>query len=56
MQLQQKAADSAVTVGWLGWLISHIEQVNGLLQFVLLVTSIAATLVAMRYHWRRTPK
>lgn len=52
----QKAADSGVAAGWLGWTVSHIEQINGVLQALLLIISIAATLIAMRYHYKRTPK
>lgn len=52
----QKAADGGVVVGWLGWVVSHIEQINGVLQAVLLVVSIVATLVAIRYHLKRMPK
>ena len=56
MQIQQKVADGGVAVGWFGYIISHIEQINGVLQTLLLVTSIVATFIAARYHWRRTPK
>ena len=54
--IQQKVADSGVAVGWFGYLVSHLEQVNGVLQTVLLLASIVATVVAARYHWKRTPK
>ena len=56
MSIQQKAADAAVTIGWSGWLVSHIEQINSIAQFVLLLTSIVATVLAARYHYKRTPK
>jgi hypothetical protein len=56
MTMQQRLADSGPVVGWGAWFISHIEQVNGVFQFVLLVTSIVATIIAARYHWKRTPK
>jgi len=54
--IQQKVADSGVAVGWFGYLISHLEQVNGVLQTLLLTSSIIATIIAARYHWKRTPK
>lgn len=52
----QKAADGGVVVGWFVWIVSHIEQINGVLQAVLLLLSIVATLFAMRYHYKRTPR
>jgi hypothetical protein len=56
MITQQKLADSGPVVGWGAWLISHLEQVNGVLQLLLLTVSIVATVIAARYHWKRTPK
>jgi hypothetical protein len=56
MQLQQKVADGGVAVGWFGYIVSHAEQINGILQTILLITSIIATIIAARYHLRRTPK
>jgi hypothetical protein len=56
MSVQQKAADAGVTIGWFGWVVSHVEQINGILQTILLIASIVATFVAIRYHWKRTPK
>jgi hypothetical protein len=53
---QQKIADGGVAVGWFGYIVSHIEQINGVLQTVLLIASIIATIIAARYHLRRTPK
>lgn len=52
----QKVADGGVLAGWLGWVVSHITQINGVLQALLLLTSIVATLIAARYHFKRTPK
>jgi hypothetical protein len=54
--VQQKLADGGPVFGWAAWLISHIEQVNGILQFLLLTVSIVATIIAARYHWKKTPK
>ena len=54
--LQQTVADVAVPVGWGTWVFSHIVEVNEVLQFVLLITSITATVIAIRYHVRNTPK
>lgn len=52
----QRLADAGATVGWMGWALSHLDQINGLLQTILLIASIVATIVAIRYHWKRTPK
>lgn len=52
----QKVADGSVVFGWLGWTVSHITQINGVLQALLLITSIVATLIAARYHYLKTPK
>jgi hypothetical protein len=52
--MKTTTADIAVAAGWSGWLFSHIAQINELAQFVLLITSIGATIVAMRYHWKKT--
>lgn len=50
----QKVADAGAAIGWVGWFLSHLDQINGVLQFALLVTSIVATIIAARYHLRRT--
>jgi hypothetical protein len=42
--------------GWAGWFLSHLVEINHFLQFVLLVTSIAATWAAFSYHRSRTKK
>jgi hypothetical protein len=52
--MQQKIADVGVTVGWFGWIVSHVEQINGILQTILLLASIVATVIAARYHLKRT--
>jgi len=54
--VQLKIADTAVPVGWGAWVVSHLAEVNEVLQFVLLATSIIATLIAIRYHVKNTPK
>lgn len=53
---KQHLADAGAMVGWVGWVLSHLDQINGLLQTVLLLASIVATVVAIRYHLKRTPK
>ena len=55
-QPQQKIADGGAIIGWAGWFLSHLDQINGVLQFVLLLSSIVATVFAARYHLRKTPK
>lgn len=42
--------------GWMGWAFSHLRDVNDLLQTVLLLTSIAATVAAFIYHRSRTKR
>lgn len=55
-EVGRRLADGGTVVSWSGWLISHITEVNSLLQTVLLVVSIVAGLFAIRYHHRRTPR
>lgn len=52
--VQQKVADTGAVIGWSGWFLSHLDQINGILQFLLLIASIAATVVAARYHWKKS--
>ena len=54
--IQQRVADAAVPAGWGIWAFSHLAQLNEILQFVLLTMSIIATVIAIRYHLRNTPK
>ena len=51
--LHRKIADSGAIVSWLGWALSHIGALNQLLQTVLLLVSIVAGLVPIRYHLKR---
>ena len=53
---QEKTAFCGMLCGWGMWLVSHIQQINGVLQAILLLTSIVVTLVTGRYYYRRTPK
>lgn len=53
---QQKVADAGAVVAWGGWFMSHLAQLNEIMQFVLLAVSIVAGLVAIRYHLKKTPK
>lgn len=54
--LHRKLADSGAVASWMGWIVSHVAAINALLQTVLLVVSIVAGLVAIRYHLKRTPR
>lgn len=54
--LHRKLADSGAIASWMGWALSHIAAINQVLQTVLLLVSIVAGLVAIRYHLKRTPK
>jgi hypothetical protein len=49
-----KVADTGAAIGWGTWILTHITQINEFAQFVLLVTSIVATVFAARYHFKRT--
>lgn len=53
---QEKAAFCGMVCGWGVWIVSHIQQINSVLQAVLLLASIVATLITARYYHRRTPK
>ena len=50
----QKIADIGAPIGLGVWVISHIAEINGLLQLVLLVSSIIATVLAARYHYLKS--
>lgn len=44
-------------IGAMGiWTLSHIAAVNEILQSILFCVSIVAGIVAIRYHWKKTPK
>jgi hypothetical protein len=49
----QRLADAIAPLAWLAWLSSHFTQINQILQFILLITSIFASLTAGMYHWRK---
>lgn len=53
---QQQLADASALTAWAGWFLSHLADINGVLQFILLLVSIAAGIVAIRYHLAKTPK
>lgn len=50
---QQKIADGGVVVAWIGWIVSHIAEINAFLQTGVLLLSIAATLIALRANLKR---
>lgn len=52
---KEHLADGAVALSFGGWFLSHIAQINQVLQFVLLVVSIIAGVIAARYHLKKTP-
>lgn len=49
----QKVADGGLVLSWLAWFLSHIGQINGVMQFIALAFAIAASVVAMRYHTKQ---
>jgi hypothetical protein len=50
----QKLADTGPIVGWGIWALSHIAQINSVFQFVLLITSIVATVFSARYYYKKS--
>lgn len=52
-QVQEKVASSGAVASWIGWVISHIEQINGLLQTAVLLLSITASVIAIRASRRK---
>lgn len=54
MDTREHISITATIAGWIGWLVSHVAEINNVLQMILLVTSIIATVLAARYHWRMT--
>lgn len=53
---QKQLADASAVAAGAGWFLSHLAEINGVLQFILLLVSIAAGIVAIRYHLAKTPK
>lgn len=51
---KERLADTGAVTGFLGWFLSHLAQINGFLQFLLLLASIAAAIAATRYHLKNT--
>lgn len=48
-----KVADSGVILSWTAWFVSHIDQINGVVQFFALLFAIAASITAIIYHVKR---
>ena len=48
----QKAADAGWITGLFVWITSHVAQINGVLQFIILLLTIISLLAAIRYHWK----
>ena len=53
---QEKAAFCGMVCGWGVWLVSHIQQINAVLQGILLLVTLVVTLITGRYYYKRTPK
>jgi hypothetical protein len=51
--IASKFAFSGVVFSWLAWFLSHIEEINRVLQFFALLFAIAASIAAYRYHTRK---
>lgn len=54
--IASKFANSGVVMGWVGFILSHLDDVNKFLQFIALICAIAASVAAYRFHTRNTPK
>lgn len=52
----EKVLPVGAAVGWFGWFTAHLAQINDILQFFLLLSSLAATWAAFVYHRSRTRK
>jgi hypothetical protein len=50
--IPQKVADSAVFLTWIGWIASHVKEINEWLQLVALLLAIVASWCAIRFHSR----
>jgi len=53
---KERLADTAAWGSLWGLIISHLAQLNEILQTLLLITSIVAGCFSIRYHWKKTPK
>lgn len=51
-----KIANSGVIVSWFGVFLSHIDDINKVLQFVALVLAITASGFAIRFHTKKKPQ
>ncbi|HZO21031.1 MAG TPA: hypothetical protein VFB37_00920 [Steroidobacteraceae bacterium] len=54
--IQQKAADASIWAAVLVWFMSHLTEINAVLQFFLLIGSLVGVFFAIRYHKRNTPR
>ena len=48
-----RLADTAAVTTWAAWFMSHILEINEVLQFVVLCVGIVSGMVAIRYHWKK---
>jgi hypothetical protein len=48
-----KVANSSVIFSWLAWFLSHIEQINSVVQFFVLLLAAVASICAIRYHTKK---
>jgi hypothetical protein len=51
--IPQKLADGSVVLTWIAWFLSHIDQINAVVQFFALLLAIVASICAIRYHWKK---
>lgn len=51
-----KTAASSVIASWALWAISHIEQINEVMQFFVLLTAIISSVCAAVYYYRKAKR
>jgi hypothetical protein len=51
--VSSKIADGGWITGLVVWYVSHIAQINEVLQHVILILTAVSLLAAIRYHWKK---
>lgn len=52
--MSQKLADGAAGMTWLAWFVSHVTQINEVLQFFALIVAIVSGSAAAWYHFSKS--
>lgn len=56
MIAHERAADAGTASVWVLWFMSHLDQVNGILQFIVLIGALISTGFSLVSHWRKRNK